>query len=100
MTKELTSAQRQYLKAMAHPLSPLVTVADAGISKGVVEAIKSALRDHELIKIRMRKPTNKKILAQSLADESQATLCGLVGHTAVLYKKNPEKPKIHVPETS
>ena len=45
----------------------------------------------------MHEPDDKKGLARSLADESGAELCGLVGHTAILYRPDPEEPRIELP---
>ena len=93
----LSSAQRRHLRSLAHPLKPIVTVGEAGISESVVSALDDALTAHELVKIRLRQPSNKKEAAQSLADASRAALCGVVGHTVVLYRPDPDTPKINLP---
>ena len=62
-----------------------------------IKAVHAALADHELIKIRLRQPSDKKAAAQALADESSAALCGVVGHTVVLYRPDPDEPKIVLP---
>ena len=100
MANDLSGYQRQYLKGLAHGMKPIVTVGDAGVTEGVVQAIAEALLTHELIKVRMRKPESKKDMAQELADKSGSALCGIVGHTAILYLEHPEKPVIHVPQRS
>ena len=94
----LQGFQKVYLRGKAHTLDPVVQVGDAGITEGVVKAVNQALLDHELIKVRLRQPPDKKAMARDLASRTQSELCGLVGHTVVLYKKHPEKPQIHVPE--
>jgi RNA-binding protein YhbY len=33
-----------------------------------------------------------------LAEKSGAELCGLVGHTVILYRRRPEDPRIELPE--
>jgi RNA-binding protein len=75
----------------------VVHVGEAGISPPVLEALGDALTDHELVKVRLHEPDDKKRLARSLAEQSGAELCGLVGHTAILYRANPEKPVIELP---
>ena len=85
---------------MAHALEPVVHVGQAGISDGVVRAVEQALLDHELIKVRLHDPADKKGEAEALADAVDATLCGLVGHTVILYRPHPEKPQIQVPARS
>ena len=93
----LRGFQRKYLRKLAHPLKPVVHVGAGGVSSPVLRALAEALSDHELVKVRMHEPDDKKGLARSLADESGAELCGLVGHTAILYRPDPEEPRIELP---
>lgn len=96
----LDGAQRRHLRGLAHPLKPVIIVGEAGISDSVLSALDDALAAHELVKIRLRQPTAKKEAARSLAEASGAALCGIVGHTIVLYRPNPESPKIEIPSRS
>jgi RNA-binding protein len=64
----------------------------------VAGAIEAALRDHELIKVRLQTPADKHALAAALAERAHAELCGVVGHTVILYRRNPDRPRIRVPE--
>ena len=93
----LDSAQRRHLRGLAHPLKPIVFVGEAGISPAVISALDEALTQHELVKVRLRQPDNKKEAAQQLALASSSALCGVVGHTVVLYRPSPEEPKIQLP---
>lgn len=93
----LTSRQRRHLKGLAQRLQPTVWVGEAGASEGVLRALDAALRHHELVKVRMRQPEDKKALAAQLAAATGACLVGLVGHTAVLYRRNPDEPVIELP---
>ena len=94
----LTPHQKSYLRGLAHSHKPVVLLGDAGLTDGVVEAVDRALLDHELIKVRLRRPEDKQALAEALAARSHATLCGLIGHTVILYKPHPKKPKLHLPK--
>ena len=96
--KDLKGYQKKYLRGLAHSLSPLVQVGHEGISKAVIKAIKAALLDHELIKVKMKEPEDKKLMADQLAKSTGACLCGLLGHTAILYQPHPEKPEIKIPQ--
>lgn len=93
---QLNGRQRKALRALAHNLEPIVQVGQGGISEGVVRAIDAALLSHELIKVRLHQPADKKAAAQELADAGDAALCGLVGHTVILYRPHPEKPAIRL----
>ena len=93
----LDGAARRYLRGLAHPLKPIIFVGEAGVSPAVLAALDEALRHHEPVKVRLRQPENKKETAEELARASAAALCGVVGHTVVLYRPDPEAPKIALP---
>ena len=67
------------------------------VFKGIIGAIDAALRDHELVKVRLRQPEDKKAVAADLAARTQSALCGVVGHTVILYRPDPEAPQIDLP---
>jgi len=93
----LRGIQRKWLRAQAHPLRPLVQVGDRGLTPSVVSAVDAALGDHELVKVRLVAPPDKKATAHELAAATHSHLCGLVGHTVILYRPDPEAPKIEPP---
>lgn len=97
VVKELRGFQRKFLRGKAHGLKPVVHIGQSGLTDAVVDNVEAQLLAHELIKVRMREPEDKKATALALADRTQAILCGLVGHTAILFKPHPEKPIIVVP---
>ena len=94
---ELTSAQRRHLRGLAHPLKPVVFVGEGGLSDSVLRALDEALDHHELVKVRLRQPPDKKAAAAALAEASGAALCGVVGHTVLLFRPDPENPRIDLP---
>ncbi len=97
LTGQLTGQQRRFLRAKAHPQKPLVHVGGGGISPAVVAATDAVLADHELVKVRLHEPDDKKAAARQLAEATGAHLCGLVGHTVILYRPRPEDPEIVLP---
>jgi len=92
----LTPLQRKRLRALAHPLEPIVHVGKSGLSDAVVSAALRALLDHELIKVRLHEPEDKRAMAQELAARTEARLCGLLGHTVILYKRHPTHPRVPI----
>jgi RNA-binding protein len=92
--------QRKYLRGLAHSMRPLVTVGRAGLTDEFRRELARILDEHELVKVAMHKPEDKKALAAELAVAADAVLAGLIGHTAVLYRPHPEKPRIKVPTRS
>jgi RNA-binding protein len=95
---ELRGYQRKWLRGRAHALQSVVQVGQSGLTEAVVAAVQSALLDHELVKVRLLKPENKKAMARELAERTEAELCGLVGHTVILYRAHPEEPRLRLPE--
>lgn len=96
-TPQLAGYQRRALRGLANPLKPVVQVGDAGVSAAVLRAVDEALLTHELIKVRLQAPDDKKAAALSLAEASGAALVGVIGHTVILYRRHPEQPRIAVP---
>jgi RNA-binding protein len=90
----LTGKQRKFLRGRAHALRPIVLVGQAGITDSVVRSVDDALAAHELVKVRLHEPDDKRGDAETLAARTGAALCGLVGHTVILYRPHPEKPVI------
>jgi RNA-binding protein len=52
----LTGRQRQHLRGLAHAFEPLVHVGGGGVTDGVLRAVDTALRAHELVKVRFEPP--------------------------------------------
>jgi RNA-binding protein len=49
----LTQEQKKQYKSIGHHLKPVLTVADNGLTEGVLAELDRALGDHELIKIKL-----------------------------------------------
>jgi len=95
----LTDAQRKYLRRLGHDRNPVVLVGQAGISPNLVTELDRALKDHELVKIRARvgdRSARDQIL-EELAAATGAELVQRIGHVALYYRANPEKPGILLP---
>jgi RNA-binding protein len=90
----LTGRQRKALRGRAHRLEPIVQVGREGVTDAVVRAVDETLATHELVKVRLHEPEDKKADAAALAEGTRSALCGLVGHTVILYRPHPERPRI------
>jgi len=95
----LTGKQRRYLRGLANPRKALVQVGEAGVSEAVIGALHAALDSHELVKVKLQQPQDKKADAARLAEETGAQLCGLVGHTVILYRAHSENPEIQLSDS-
>ena len=96
----LTAKQRQFLRGLAHPLSPVVRVGKGGVSEAVIGETKKSLEAHELIKVRLDVDDGKqrRALADQLAAATDADVAGNVGKVAILFRARDEKPAIKLPK--
>jgi RNA-binding protein len=96
----LSEKQKKYLRRLAHPLSPVVMVGNAGVTDGVVGELERALSDHELVKVSARvgeRDARKEALA-SLANRTAAEIVQQVGNVGVFYRRRQELAKILLPD--
>lgn len=92
----LSPAQKRALRARAHHLRPVVSIADKGLSASVMKEIDGALNAHELIKVRVY-GDERCVREEILASVCQQLACAAVQHIGkllVLYRPNPEKEAI------
>jgi RNA-binding protein len=96
---ELTGKQKQFLKGLAHPLSPIVRVGKGGVTQSVIEETRKSLQTHELIKIRIdvEDSSDRRAMAAQLADATDAQIAGGIGKIAILYREREEEPEIKLP---
>ena len=94
----LTNKQKQFLKAKAHELKPVILLGGNGLTEGVVAEIEVALNFHELIKIKV--PTEdreeKVLIMDAIIRETKAEKVQVIGKTLVLYRQSEAK-KIQLP---
>jgi len=96
---KLSEKQKRHLRGLGHALKPIILIGNAGATDAVVAETVRALNDHELIKVRvscMERDARDEAL-DSLATRTKSDIVGRIGHTAVLYRRHPEKPKILLP---
>ena len=99
----LEGYQKKYLRGLAHSLKPVVMVGQKGATDAVFKSVDTALKDHELIKIRFVEHKERKMKDPIIADITSRTgssLAGTIGHTAIIYRPHPDsdKRKIVLPE--
>ena len=96
----LTTKQKQFLRGLAHPLSPTVRVGRGGARPAVVDEVKKSLLAHELIKVRIEVDESKerRAIAEKLAEGADAHVAGTIGKIAILYRARDENPKIKLPK--
>lgn len=92
----LRGYQKKYLKALAHPLRPVVIVGQQGITEALLQAVDRALSDHELIKIKFnefKEKAQKTTLLDRIASSTGCCRVAVIGHTAICYRPHPDPAK-------
>jgi RNA-binding protein len=94
----LTGKQRRRLRALGHELRPFVQVGKDGIDDSLVSAVDRALTDHELVKVKLGENAgiSRHDAAERLAAKTHADVAQVLGNTLLLYRPNPDDPKITV----
>ena len=87
-----TSRELRQLRAQAHSLKPIVTVAGKGLAPSVLEELDRALNDHELIKVKIAVADReqRESVIEELCSRSKAYLVQRVGNIATLLRTNPQ----------
>ncbi len=96
----LTEKQKKHLRRLAHPMSPIVMLGNAGLTDAVVAELDRALADHELVKVSARvgeREARNQALA-ALADRTTSELVQRIGHVGVYYRRRKELPKVLIPD--
>lgn len=98
---ELKGSQRKYLRGVAHGFKPVVQIGKEGLSKGVVQAINTALEAHELIKVKIAADREEREQVVPVIErETECECVGTVGRMAIFFRENPdpEKRRVSVPK--
>jgi RNA-binding protein len=92
---DISPAQRRELRAAAHHLQPVVSVAANGLTESVMKEIERSLKAHELIKIRVYgddRALRESFLA-TLCEELGCAAVQHIGKLLVVFRPNPELKK-------
>ena len=95
---QITTRQKKFLRARAHPLKVVVTIGAKGLTDAVSEEVALALAKHELIKVKLPADDKgaKQAMLTSLTDHTGAVQVQLIGRVGILYRP-ADKPKIVLP---
>lgn len=89
----LNATKKKHLRSIGHNLSPVVIVADKGLTEGVIEETLRALSDHELIKVKFS--IGDRDVRQQMINEliiaTNADLIQTIGKIALIFK-TADKP--------
>lgn len=95
----LTEKQKRHLRSLGHKLKPVVLIGANGYTDAVRSELDLSLQRHELMKVRVsagERDARDAIIARLCADVA-AALVQRIGNIALLYRPNPDKPRIALP---
>ena len=94
----LNPAQKRFLSAKAHSLSAVVIIGRNGLTSSVINEIDTALKSHELIKIRVAsgEKDEREAMLEALCAALHADPVRHVGKILVVYRR-AEKPLLVLP---
>lgn len=96
----LTSKQRAFLRSLATDIDTIVMVGKGGMSDQIIKQTDDALTARELIKGKVLETSdiNSRETAEILASQTKSEVVQVIGSKFVLFRRNPEKPKIELPK--
>lgn len=94
LVKNLSPAQRSDLKARAHSLHPVVSIASKGLAPTVLAEIDRSLTAHELIKVRVygAERDDREAILTELCEQLDAASVQHIGNILVIYRPRPAEP--------
>jgi len=94
----LDGKQRRKLRALGHHLAVVVQVGQEGVTPGVLAALEQALWDHELVKVKLTSDDRetRQEQAEALSFGTGSEVAQVLGRTVLLYKPNPDEPRIEL----
>ncbi|MGN0603335.1 MAG: YhbY family RNA-binding protein [Oscillospiraceae bacterium] len=92
----LTSKQRAHLKSIASTEDTILQVGKNGIVDTLVTQVSDALKAREIVKMKvlegaMLTPAEA---AAELSEKTKSEVVQVIGNKIVLFKRNPQNPKI------
>lgn len=92
----MTSKQRAQLRSLASNIDAIIQIGKEGIGDNLIEQTDGALRNRELIKLTVLEtsPETARDAAQMIADATKSEVVQIIGRKIVLFRRNPQKPKI------
>ena len=90
----LTPKQRQFLKAKAHALKPLIQIGKSGVTPALIAELDRVLEVHELVKVKLNDNTfeDEEGVVAALAGKVDGLIhVWTIGHTLLLFRASRER---------
>lgn len=89
----LSTQESKRLRQIGHTLNPVIIIGAQGLTENVIEETVRALKDHELIKVKVA-GEDREIRGQiidEIAEQTRSTVVHKIGKVILLYKKSAEQ---------
>ena len=96
----LTSKQRAYLRGIAAKEDTILQVGKGGIGENLITQVNDALKAREIVKLKVLETAmlSSAEAAAELAEATKSVVVQTIGNKLVLFKRNPQEPKIELPK--
>ena len=96
----LTSKQRAYLRGLANTMETILIIGKGEITDNIIMQADTALTARELIKAKVLETSacSSREAADMIAEKCGADVVQVIGSKFVLYRMNPDEPKITLPK--
>ncbi|MBR6692582.1 MAG: ribosome assembly RNA-binding protein YhbY [Clostridia bacterium] len=94
----ITTKQRSALRAIAHPIKPLMQLGKGGITENVLTQAEEHLYNAELVKIKVLQNADftAREIANDFANELNADVVSVIGNIIILYRYSTKEGITHV----
>lgn len=85
----VSSERKKHFRTLGHNLKPVVTIAGNGLSETVMDELKRALNDHELIKVKLVIADRdlRKQVVKDMCKQAKAEIIQEIGKVALIYRE-------------
>ncbi|MCI7767376.1 MAG: ribosome assembly RNA-binding protein YhbY [Oscillospiraceae bacterium] len=96
----LTSKQRAYLRGIAAKEDTIFQVGKGGINENLITQVNDALKAREIVKLKVLETAmlSAAEAASEIAEATRSEVVQTIGNKLVLFKRNPQEPKIELPK--
>jgi RNA-binding protein len=92
----MKESEKAWLRGRGQLLEPLLRLGRQGVTPEFVTELNRLIDANELVKVKFVEfKEERKTLAPKIAEQSNSELIGLVGHTALYYRQQPDATKRH-----
>jgi RNA-binding protein len=97
---KLSERQRKHLRGLGHGLEPVARLGSPGVTEQFLAELDRGLSHHELLKLRITATDRKArdTCLETIIERSGAELVTRIGNVALLYRPNPDAPRLKFPD--